>query len=398
MTAVPEDPLEAFCPGPRLCLDGAPGGPLGGLTFTAKDSFDVAGHRTGNGHPDWLATHEPADSTAWPVQCLLEAGADLVGKTQCDELQFSLNGENAHYGTPLNPAAPGRVPGGSSSGTASAVAGGFADFGLGVDCGGSVRIPASYGGILGMRPSHGRISGQGCVPLAPSFDTIGWFARDAGVFERIGRALLGDTSDALPVRRIIVAEDAFGLTGHDVRHALDDAVQAARALGGQVATRLLAPDGFDPLLQAFRILQGAEIWAQHGAWITKHEPRFGPGVRERFEFASRIEAADANEAQRVRKETRRRVGDLIGDGALICLPSAPGAAPRRDTPTDELDRFRSKALSLLSVAGLCSLPQMSLPLGEIEGCPIGLSFIAAPGRDVDLLAFAAELLPPGEKQ
>jgi amidase len=224
---------------------------LGGLTFTAKDSFDVAGHRTGNGHPDWLATHEPADSTAWPVQCLLEAGADLVGKTQCDELQFSLNGENAHYGTPLNPAAPGRVPGGSSSGTASAVAGGLADFGLGVDCGGSVRIPASYGGILGMRPSHGRISGQGCVPLAPSFDTIGWFARDAGVFERIGRALLGDTSDALPVRRIIVAEDAFGLTGHDVRHALDDAVQAARALGGQVATRLLAQMGSTPCCKLF---------------------------------------------------------------------------------------------------------------------------------------------------
>ncbi len=393
MIAVPEDPLGAFCSGPRLCLDGAPGGPLSGLTFTAKDSFDVAGHRTGNGHPDWLATHDPTQSTAWSVQRLLGAGASLVGKTQCDELQFSLNGENVHYGTPRNPAAPTRVPGGSSSGTAAAVAGGAVDFGLAVDCGGSVRIPASYGGILGLRPAHGRISGQGCAPLAPSLDTVGSFARDAGVFESVGRALLGGNSDALPVRRIIVAEDAFALAGGDVRHALDGAVKAACALAGHVETRPLAANGFDPLLQAFRMIQGSEIWSQHGAWITKHQPSFGPGVRERFEFASGIETAEVEEALRVREEAKRHVEDFIGDGTLICLPTAPGAAPRRNTPADELDHFRNKALRLLSVAGLCSLPQLSLPLGEIEGCPIGLSLIAASARDVDLLALAAEILP-----
>ena len=359
MTAALEDPLAAFCPGPRVCLDGAPGGPLSGLTFTAKDSFDVAGHRTGNGHPEWLATHDPAESTAWSVQCLLEAGANLVGKTQCDEIQYSLNGENVHYGTPLNPAAPDRVPGGSSSGTASAVAGRVVDFGLAVDCGGSVRIPASYDGILGMRPTHGRISGQGCAPLAPSFDTVGWFAREADVFESMGRALLRDNSDAVAVRRIIVAEDAFALAGENVREALDDAVEATCALGGQVDTRPLAPDGFDLLLHAFRILQGSEIWSEHGAWITKHQPSFGPGVRERSEFASRIETAEVKEAQRVREEIKRSVGGFIGDGALICVPTAPGAAPRRDTPADELDHFRSRALCLLSAAGLCSLPQLS---------------------------------------
>ncbi|MCH8182438.1 MAG: amidase [Proteobacteria bacterium] len=388
-----DDPLGAFCPGPRLRIGGAPGGPLTGLTFTAKDSFDVAGHRTGNGHPVWLTTHEPAAETAWPVQCLLDAGADLDGKTQCDEIQYSLNGENDHYGTPRNPAAPDRVPGGSSSGSVSAVAGGAVDFGLAVDCGGSVRIPASYCGVLGLRPTHGRISGHGCVALAPSFDTIGWFARDSGLFERVGRVLLGDDSEARPPGRIIIAEDAFALAGDEVRSALDDAVNAVRALAGQVSAAQLAPDGFEPRLNAFRILQGAEIWAQHGEWVTEHQPDFGPGVRERFEMAARIGTDEVAGARRARDEAIQHTRRLLGDDALICLPAAAGAAPRLAAPAEEVDQFRSRALSLLSTAGLCSLPQISLPLGTIEGCPLGLSLIAPPNRDVDLLAVARALMP-----
>ena len=388
-----DDPLGAFCPGPRLRIGGAPGGPLTGLTFTAKDSFDVAGHRTGNGHPVWLTTHEPAAETAWPVQRLLDAGADLDGKTQCDEIQYSLNGENHHYGTPRNPAAPDRVPGGSSSGSVSAVAGGAVDFGLAVDCGGSVRIPASYCGVLGLRPTHGRISGHGCAALAPSFDTIGWLARDAGLFERVGRVLLGDDSEARPPGRIIIAEDAFALAGDEVRSALDDALNAVRSLARQVTSAPLAPEGFDSRFNAFRILQGSEIWAQHGKWITEHQPTFGPGVRERLERASRIGADEVAGARRAREVAIQHTRRLMGDDALICLPAAPGAAPRLAAPAAEVDRFRGRALSLLSTAGLCSLPQISLPLGTIEGCPLGLSLIAPPNRDVDLLAVARELMP-----
>lgn len=392
-TNATDDPLGAFCPGPRLRIAGAPGGPLSGLTFAAKDSFDVAGQRTGNGHPVWLTTHEPAAETAWPVQCLLDAGADLAGKTQCDEIQYSLNGENDHYGTPRNPAAPDRVPGGSSSGTVSAVAGEAVDFGLAVDCGGSVRIPASYCGVLGLRPTHGRISGHGCAPLAPSFDTIGWFARDPDLFERVGRVLLRDDSAARPPGRIVIAEDAFALAGDEVRSVLDDAVDAVRALAGPVTAAQLAPDGFESRLKAFGILQGSEIWAQHGEWITKHQPSFGPGVRERVERASRIGADEVAAALRAREEAVRHTLQLLGNDAFICLPTAPGAAPRLATPAAEIDQFRGRALSLLSTAGLCSLPQISLPLGTIEGCPLGLSLIAPPNRDVDLLAAARELMP-----
>ncbi len=392
-TTETDDPLGAFCPGPRLCIEGAPGGPLTGLTFAAKDCFDVAGQRTGNGNPVWLATHEPAAETAWPVQCLLDAGADLDGKTQCDEIQYSLNGENVHYGTPRNPAAPGRVPGGSSSGSASVVAGGVVDFALAMDCGGSVRIPASYCGLLGLRPSHGRISGHGCAPLAPSFDTIGWFARDAETFERVGRVLLRDDAKARAPRRIIIAEDAFALAGDEVRSALGDALDAVQALAGEVLSAQLAPEVFDARLNSFRILQGSEIWAQHGPWVTEHQPTFGPGIRERFEMVSQISADEVAQARQAQKEAHRHTLQLLGNDAIICLPSAPGAAPRLAMPAAELDRFRGRALSLLSTAGLCALPQLSLPLGEIEGCPLGLSLIAPPNRDVDLLAVARQLMP-----
>jgi amidase len=172
-------------------MKGTPGGPLAGLTFGVKDIYDIAGHKSGFGSPDWLRTHDAAARTAPVVQRLLDAGADMVGKTHTDEITWSLNGENAHYGTPVNVNAPGRIPGGSSSGSAAAVAGGLCDFALGSDTGGSVRAPASFCGIYGIRPTHGRVSLEGACPLAPSFDTCGWFARSAEVLERVGRKYKG---------------------------------------------------------------------------------------------------------------------------------------------------------------------------------------------------------------
>ena len=161
-------------------VSGAPSGPLAGLTFAAKDNLDVLGFASGCGNPRWLETHpDPAPAHAPAVAALLNAGASLVGKTQMDELAWALTGENAHYGTPKNPAAPSRVPGGSSSGSAVAVAAGFCDVALGTDTAGSVRVPAGYCGIFGFRPTHGAVSLAGCVPLAPSFDVVGVFAAGA---------------------------------------------------------------------------------------------------------------------------------------------------------------------------------------------------------------------------
>ena len=388
------DPLGAFCPGPRLRLAGAPGGPLSGTTFAAKDSFDVAGHRTGNGQPTWRETHAPAAKTAWVIQRLLDAGADLAGKVQCDELQYSLNGENVHYGTPTNPAAMDRIPGGSSSGSASAVAGGAVDFAVGTDCGGSVRLPASYCGILGIRPTHNRIPATGGAPLAAGFDVVGWFARDGALFRRIGEVLLDDPAPARPFDQVVVAEDAFDLAGDEIRAALAGAVAELRAGRRQVDTAALGEGDFTPWVQAFRILQGAEIWATHGDWITRHRPELGPGIRERIAYAEKIQADQIAEAAEVRDRVRARLANLLAGDTVICLPTSPGVAPRLATPTDQLEAFRYRAFSLLCVAGLCGLPQVSLPLGRLADGPVGLSLIAPAGRDADLLALAAELMEP----
>ncbi|MDQ2103939.1 amidase family protein, partial [Azospirillum isscasi] len=187
---MPNDPLNAFVPHGLSEIPGAADGPLAGLRFAVKDLFHIAGLPTGAGNPDWLRTHEVPQETAPAVRRLLDAGARVAGKTLTDELAWSLAGENAHYGTPENPKAPGRIPGGSSSGSASAVAGGAVDFAIGTDTGGSIRLPASYCGLYGLRPTHGAVPLDGSVPLAPSFDTVGWFAREAALLRRVGAVLL----------------------------------------------------------------------------------------------------------------------------------------------------------------------------------------------------------------
>src|SRR6478735_5872506 len=203
------DDIGAFVPGPRVRVEGRSGGPLAGLTFAAKDLFDVAGVPTGGGNHDWPKGRPVPTRHAWAVQTLLDAGAALVGKTITDEVSLGILGENAFDGTPVNVQAPDRVPGGSSSGSAAAVAAGLCDTALGTDTGGSVRVPASFCGLYGIRPTHGRLNLDGMLPQAPSSDTTGWFARDAGTFARVSSVLLGEAIPTVLPRRLIVAVDAF---------------------------------------------------------------------------------------------------------------------------------------------------------------------------------------------
>ena len=385
------DPYNAFCRHTHVALDGAPDGPLHGLSFAAKDVFDIAGHRTGNGNPVWLETHEPAGRTASAVARLIEAGARLVGKTHTDELAYSLNGENIHYGTPVNPRAPGRIPGGSSSGSASAVAGGLVDFALGTDCGGSVRLPASYCGIFGIRTSHGLVPADGVVDLAASFDTVGWFARDARMMQRVGDVLLPASSGFAP-RRLLIAADTFRFAGPEVETALGAAVARLKAAlpdHRDVSVYTGEPGAWPAI---FRILQGDEIRRRHSAWIDAHDPGFGPGIAERFRWTRTIDPAEVERMRPLRENVARHMDALLGDDAVLCLPSAPGIAPKLATPADELEVFRSRAFGLLSIAGLARLPQLSLPFGTLADCPIGVSLIAPRGADGGLLRFVAERL------
>lgn len=390
-TILDRDNLGAFCRHTHVALKGKNGGPLAGLTLGVKDLYDIAGHQTGFGSPAWLATHEAARSTAAVVQQLLDAGADVIGKTHTDELAFSLNGENAHYGTPLNVNAPGRIPGGSSSGSAAAVAGGLCDFAIGTDTGGSVRAPASFCGIYGIRPTHGRISLDGACPLAASFDTCGWFAREPALLARIGQVLLGAAPSAQP-GRLLLAADAFALAGDAVTQALQPAVARISALFGAATPVTVSAEGLPQWFQVFRVLQGAEIWAQHGAWVQRVQPNLGPGVKERIQWTSTLAAKDVAAAREQREDIARRMEALLAGNAVLVLPTVPGIAPLRNTPPAELDDFRGRAMGLLCIAGLARLPQVNLALGTLDGCPLGLSLIARRGADEMLLRLATTIV------
>jgi amidase len=379
------DTVNAFCRHTHAELQGAPHGALRGLTFAAKDIYDIAGHKTGFGSPDWLATHDAATATAPAVQRLLDAGAHLVGKTHTDELTYSLNGENAHYGTPVNVNAPGRIPGGSSSGSAAAVAAGLVDFALGSDTGGSVRAPASFCGVYGMRPTHGRVPLAGVCALARSFDTGGWFARDAALMERVGRVLLEDASVAPKPARALFARDAFELAGEAVTQALQPALARVAAIMGTLKPVTMASEGLREWFEVFKVLQGGEVWQEHGAWVTRAKPNLGGGVRQRIEWASQVGAADIARRQADRERITDHMAGLLADRCVLVLPTVPGIAPPVNSPAKETEDLRARAMSLLSIAGLARLPQLSLPLATLDGCPVGLSLVAASGEDVMLL-------------
>ena len=389
-----EDPVGAFCRHNHVALRGAGDGLLQGLTFGAKDVFHIAGTRTGFGHPVWLATHEPPMETAAAVTRLLDAGADLVGKTHTDEMAYSLTGENVHYGTPVNLCAPDRIPGGSSNGSAAAVTAGLVDFAIGTDCGGSVRLPASYCGIFGMRPTVDRVPLDGVIPFGPPFDVAGWFARDARMLERVGRVLLADDSEPAPPRRLLRAADAFAMVDGSVADALDRAVESVAALVGAVEDVTVAPEGLESWFETFRVLQAASIWANHGAWIRATRSDFGPGVKERFEWAEGL-ADEAVEAAKKRYEAiRARTDDVLRPGDVLCLPTSPRVAPLKNTPVDDIEiRYRHQAMHLLCISGLGGLPQISLPMADLDGLPLGLSLNGPRGADVQLLRLARRLVP-----
>ena len=389
----PHDPFNAFCTHATAYLPGAPSGPLSGLAFAAKDLFDVQGHVTGAGNPDWLRTHDPAPATAPAVQTLVAAGAAMVGKTHTDELSRGILGENAHYGTPTNPAAPGRVPGGSSSGSAAAVAGGLVDFSLGTDTGGSVRIPASFCSVYGIRPSHGRLLLTGVIGQAPSFDTTGWFARDAALLGRIGEILLGIELRQAPIpRHLVIASDAFAIAEAETAAALTPAVQKLAALVGSSERRPVS--AAVPLAEWTphqRAIQGREAWRTFGDWIDRENPRLAFDIADNFIRGKQVSDAALVAARDFQAARRAELLRLFADDTILCLPTAPFPPPPVGQPRSTMWVQRNAISTLTTIAASAGAPQVSLPLGRVDGLPVGLSILAGPGADDILLALASRL-------
>ena len=396
MISVPDsDPVHALVPHTlKEPLLGRNKGMLAGTTFMVKDLFAIAGHKVSNGNPQWYADNKAAPATARAIQWLLDAGASCTGITICDEFFYSVLGSNAHYGQPVNTRAPGHVTGGSSCGSAAAVAAGMCDFALGSDTGGSIRVPASFCGLLGLRPTHGRIALDGVTPMAPSYDTVGYLAREAELFRKIGHVLLDGEPVYTDIERLILAEDFF-------LHAEASADQALWRVLDQLAPVLpalerqtVAGDEIAAWRDAFRLIQGFELQSTLMPFVTSHDAELGPGIKERFEMAAAITVAEAEAAQALRANIAERLNALVRPGTLIVLPTTPTLPPERGIPDGaSFAEFRSETLGFTCLAGHGGLPQISIPATEAAGCPIGLSFIGWQGGDEALLDLAVRLEP-----
>jgi amidase len=385
------DDFGAFVPGERFRVEGKAGGPLAGLTFAAKDLFDVAGHPTGGGNPDWPRGREIPIRHAWAVQRLLDAGAALIGKTITDEVSLGILGENPFDGTARNPRATGRVPGGSSSGSAVAVAAGLCDTALGTDTGGSVRVPSSFCGLYGIRPTHGRLDLTGMMSQAPSSDTTGWFARDAETFARVSSVMLGETIFAALPRRLIVATDAFAVADSTAAAALLPLVERLAALIGERRDEAMAPPGLAAWANAQRTLQPAEAWQTFKEWIDRVNPRMQFSVARNLALAASIAEDDRARAASVRQAARMRVRELLPPGTILCLPTTPFPAPLCGQKLSVLDPLRDRITRLCCHGGLTGVPQVSIAGCTVDGLPIGLSIVGGSGTDATLVAVARTL-------
>ena len=388
------DPHAAFCEHADVALPGAPEGPLAGRTFAAKDIFDVAGHTCCAGSPDWLATHAPASATASAVGKLLDAGATLVGMTRTTELTYSGTGRNELFGTPVNPAAPGRLPGGSSSGSVVAVAAELVDFALGSDTGGSIRVPAALCGVYGLRPTHGAIANDGVVALAPSLDTLGAFARDLETLRAVYSVLLDHAPAPVSWTRVVCPDDAWSIA--DPRVAATLAPTAARLADLLPVERMdLAddPGGLPAWVDDTRVCQAFEAWQTHGEWASAAPRTHGVLVGRRLESARTTTVEQARRANASRQVASRRMHDIVGTDTVVSLPACPTVAPPVETTDDDLLDWWAR-VSCVTVPGhLAGLPQLTVPAGSVDGAPVALSLLGPPRSELALIDLAGRLLP-----
>jgi amidase len=387
---LPVDQFNAFIQCGQPYIAGYTNKPLSNFSFGIKDIFDVAGFPTAFGSPDWLNTHPVATQTAPVVLELVQQGATLVGKTHTDELTYSILGINAHYGTPTNPNYPNRIPGGSSSGSAVSVAGKLVDFAIGSDTGGSVRTPASFCGIYGMRPTHGRISLKNARPLAKSFDTLGWFARDPEILFEVGKSLLKEERKSnTQAIEVVAPKQAWEIVPDGLRRL---ALKRVQEIFGRnnVVNKDLPSLNLKAWANTFSIIQASEIWQEHGAWASRHFENLGPGIKDRFLFASQIDPPITTKAL----DERIKIQDLLNsilDNKFLLIPTVADIAPLLNSTKNQLEDFRQKSFQLLCIAGLGGLPQISLPVVSSTEGALGISLVGPKDSDMELLSFAKAL-------
>ena len=378
--------IDATC-----SIAGEPSGSLLEKSFVLKDIFDVKGFKTGFGNPAWMNTHPLATHTNSSVERLLHAGASLRGKSHCDELTYNLFGNNFHYGTPINHASPQRMTGGSSNGSAAAVCADLVDFSIGSDTGGSVRAPASFCGLFGIRPTHGSISLDHSCGLAPSFDTLGWMTKDVSLLRQIGTLLLPNDTNTAPTTpsntKLYYLKEAF-----DVIHPeIADVLHQEFAKFGDFSEVSLGNESLIEWADQFRILQGAEVWKNLGPWVSQHWADISPAIRARFEMAQQLSSEQQSQAQIKWLAIQSKMNQILENNAILVLPTVAGIAPLLNAPNDELEIYRKQCFQLLCISGLSGTPQINLPICTYAGAPLGISILGAQNSDLQLLQIAEDL-------
>lgn len=388
----PYDALQAFCRINHRAMEGRKEGPLAGLTFAAKDVYKIMGSTVGNGHPAWLANNPPDDFTSSIIVNLLDNGADLVGKTICDELCFSLSGENWQWGNPINPQDPRRFTGGSSAGSCAATAAGLCDFALGSDCLGSVRIPSSYCGLLGIRPTYARVPTDGEAPYCKSMDVSGFMALDPQVFKRVAPVVLGQDSNPAPIKKLYIATDIFGHMDADVQEAFKTAIDFLSTQVDEVEEISVAGDQIDDWILTFRYFQGWEVWESYGGWYNKYHPFITKPVLERVLWTSTITRNQYLEAFERRKPIIERIDSIVADGGLLLIPTASSVAPLKSISDEDMGHLRGQLMKTLVLSPLSGCPQLTMPLVEMEDVPLGISIIGARGNDLTMCNWAVDMV------
>lgn len=384
----PED-INAFVANKNQVIEGKEGGPLSGLNFAVKDIFDIEGQVTGAGNPVYTEAKQIAQETCLIAQTLLEAGANLVGRTISDEFAFSLDGENSHYGTPLNTMCPDRVPGGSSSGSASAVAANLVDFALGADTAGSVRVPASFCGLYGNRTTFGALNMEGIHPMAHSYDVTGWFTRDLDVFERVSKVLLPDYRVEVP-SKLYLARDMLALTAPAARDIYEHYFEALKQKFEIEEIEIIKPD-IKTWTEVFRCIQWYELNEAHGHWMHENLNSIGEEIRGRVEKIQTITSEELKWAKQEKEKLIEYARSIIKPGTILLLPTTPDIAPMKGNPIPLARELRSKIINITAFSSVSGLPQLSMPLLKLDGCPLGVSIIGAPESDLSLIEFAQQI-------
>jgi amidase len=389
---------DCWVPGSRG-LEPTGDGPLTGLTAAVKDLMAIAGHTSSFGHPRWRATHPPSARTAPVVSRLLDAGAAIRGLAKLDQLAYSLIG-NAGEGTPpRNALYPDRFTGGSSSGSAAAVAAGLADIGIGTDTAGSVRVPAASCGLFGLRPGHGVIDADGVLPLARSFDVVGIMTRDAATLRRAFGVLSGiPPTPPAEVTEVRVAGDCLRAASPPTARAVRG---AARLLARRLGCALIECDfgafASRETAEVFARLQAREVWRAHARWVSENGAALAADVRARLDRARELSAsppAEQRADERARQDYTARYGRFAVPGTVVVVPVMRGLPPLRTAGPGDLRAFRAETIVLTAPSSMTGCPQLVVPVRLVPGGQrFGAGILAPAGGDATLLRLAGLICP-----